>query len=94
MEISTLGDVIEETLLPGDREKPPLCYRLYRGRTEEGRPSFSISCEATAKGVLWEDGILVRDVTSDRAAAEKIFHALTAGEVTPYGMKDVLEDLL
>ena len=72
-------------------------YRLLEGVRSwfgEKRAEFSISASVknTVTGEYQEE--LVRDVTSDRVCAEKIFSAVVAGLVTPMTLHDTISDLL
>ena len=90
---NTVTAVVKEIVREGDAELPRLIYRLTVGR-REGRPSYSVECEAAEPGVLYEDTARLPDVSSDPGTALRLLEALARGGVTPYALTETTEALL
>ena len=89
----TTAVIAAEIAREGEAGLPRLTYRLLAGR-KEGRPSFSIECEAAPAGILFADRALLKDVSSDPGTALRLLKALAQGYVTPYALAETAEELI
>jgi hypothetical protein len=88
---SAVQKIIREYIVDPDGGRSSLRYRLVESQID-GRPSYDIVCRA---GEDWyQQEAAVSDVTSDKAAAERLLEALWRGSVTPYGLAETVAEWL
>jgi len=82
-----------DTVCHAKAEHLKLAYRLSEDELD-GRASFSISIHVTDCKSGKSDSKTIRDVTSDKAEATRIFRLICEGRVTPITLEDVISDLI
>lgn len=91
--VSKAGLRILALCCPAAAGCPALHYFLLK-QEWEGRPSFSILCQAEPSEVLWKAETYVPDVTSCEETGRMLLKALCQGRVTPYGLREAISEWL
>lgn len=65
-------------------------YTLFSTITDRNTESFGVKVQNKITG----ESAMIKDITENQAASEKLFDLLISGCVTPVSLKDVVEDYI